>query len=355
MRRRRVVRLQRKELFWMLAGFAAIQLVLGAAVEHFWHEVRDPEFVRRAECLRRRRSEAPGRPFILALGSSRMQMGLRGDRLSSGEQAPFVYNFGIPASGPLMQQITLRRLLDVGIRPDFAFVEVMPMSFSQRGGLPLEESSLDAARLQFHEVVRLAPYYVKSRMLFGPWLAARSLPVQRHQAELCEIAALDVSRAAPPSLEERLHIDQHGWRVFGEQVAPEWAEGQLQLTLRQYRRALDDGRPADRMLQALADLLTLCRREGIAAALVIPPESSVFRARYHAGETAIDAALHQLARNLDMPLYDARTWVPDNGFWDGHHLLVSGATRFTERLAREALPDVHSRLKRTASAKATTR
>ena len=36
-------------------------------------------------------------------------------------------------------------------------------------------------------------------------------------------------------------------------------------------------------------------------------------------------------------MIDAREWVPDVGFSDGHHLLPAGATTFTDRLGREAL------------------
>jgi hypothetical protein len=38
-----------------------------------------------------------------------------------------------------------------------------------------------------------------------------------------------------------------------------------------------------------------------------------------------------------VPLIDARDWVDDDGFWDGHHMLPAGAAQFTHRFEREAL------------------
>jgi hypothetical protein len=47
--------------------------------------------------------------------------------------------------------------------------------------------------------------------------------------------------------------------------------------------------------------------------------------------------VRRLARELSVPLVDARTWIDDDGFSDGHHALPSGADQYTERFAREVL------------------
>ncbi len=83
-------------------------------------------------------------------------------------------------------------------------------------------------------------------------------------------------------------------------------------------------------------MLDLCRREGLRAAVVVLPEGDAFRALYPPEALRkIDDYLDRLA--ADVPVIDARGWVGDDGFADGHHLLPSGASVFTARLAREAL------------------
>jgi hypothetical protein len=36
-----------------------------------------------------------------------------------------------------------------------------------------------------------------------------------------------------------------------------------------------------------------------------------------------------------VPLLDGRTWLTEDDFWDGHHLLPRGAAAFTARFERE--------------------
>jgi hypothetical protein len=88
--------------------------------------------------------------------------------------------------------------------------------------------------------------------------------------------------------------------------------------------------------RALRDVLDLCRREQIRAAVVVLPEGDAFRALYPPEALRqVDDYLARLA--AEVPVIDARRWVGDQGFADGHHLLPAGASTFTERLAREAL------------------
>lgn len=111
-----------------------------------------------------------------------------------------------------------------------------------------------------------------------------------------------------------------------------------------YDGALEDPEPGLEPLRALHDLLALCRRERVPAALVVTPESSAFRALSGDHEGRIMEAVRAAARDFDAPVYDALAWVDDDGFWDGHHLAADGAERYTERFGREALAAELSRL-----------
>src|SRR5262245_7975669 len=102
------------------ACFLAAQLALGLAVEHCLPAVRDPEYAAKTARLRARLAESPGRPLVLVLGSSRVQMGLRAGSVNAecdGRPA-LVFNFGMSGGGAQLESLCLRRLLDEGIRPD---------------------------------------------------------------------------------------------------------------------------------------------------------------------------------------------------------------------------------------------
>src|SRR3954470_25044113 len=98
----KLLRESRRRLLWLLAGFAVCQLGLAVTIESALPGVRDPEFEGRLERLKARRAEAPGRPLVLVLGSSRTAFGLDARRLSAAERphGPLVFNFGILGGGP---------------------------------------------------------------------------------------------------------------------------------------------------------------------------------------------------------------------------------------------------------------
>ena len=80
------------------------------------------------------------------------------------------------------------------------------------------------------------------------------------------------------------------------------------------------------------------------------PEGSEFRSLW---TPAAEAKLRQLVDGVQqrhgVRLIDARDWMPDDAFFDMHHLHGHAATAFSERLAREAVgpllrSSVHSRV-----------
>jgi hypothetical protein len=342
--RRATQRRRKAVLAWAAGSLVVLHLFLGLGIDQFWPEVRDPEYLLLRERLAARRAEAPDRPLVLVMGSSRTQMGLRADRLcNSASGAPLVFNFGVPGSGPMLQRVVLRRLLDDGLRPDLVFLEVMPMSLGLGGGVPMEERFLDPARLDAGEAAGLYCSYHQPRRLARQWVEARLVPTRRHQADLQ--AALGLSAETASAREATAQaINSHGWRPRAAAASPEEAESNLRFALTQYRASLDARRLASRSMCALRDLLVLCRQQGIAAVIFFPPESSAFREQSSACRPSIEAQLRRLAREFDVSVHDARSWVPDGGFWDGHHLSVSGAERFTARFGREALAPALPRL-----------
>jgi hypothetical protein len=325
------------DLAWMAVGLVIAQLLLALGVDRSWLAVRDPEFVALRRRLADRQAESPGRPLVLALGSSRTEMGLRAERLNCSDDGPLVFNFGVPTSGPMLQQIVLRRLVREGVRPELVFVEVIPSSMGRGGGAPWEEHLLDAARLNAREAASLVRYYHQPHKLVEHWALARAVPSYRHHAELRDAIGLDgaVREDADDGTER---LDAYGWHGRTGDATSDQSSARLRSALVQYRDCLNDLEPARGPLAALRDLLMTCRREGIAAAVVIPPEGSAFRSRYETAHTGIDGEVRRLAAEFDVSLYDARTWVPDAGFWDGHHLVEYGAEIYTERFGREVLP-----------------
>lgn len=71
--------------------------------------------------------------------------------------------------------------------------------------------------------------------------------------------------------------------------------------------------------------------------LVLLPIGSSFERLYGPpSESALQSFLTEMRREHAVSVIDARHWIGDEFFSDGHHLLPEGAIAFTDRLAREA-------------------
>ena len=126
------------------------------------------------------------------------------------------------------------------------------------------------------------------------------------------------------------------WRVIGDYVSPQERRRLTDDAHRRYAHSLNHFHIADDADRALRELLDLCRTQRIAVVLFLMPEAREFRAWY-----PLDAQRHlsdylaALRHEYGVPLIDARCWIEDYEFSDGHHLLNRGAAAFTRRFARE--------------------
>src|SRR4051812_37943960 len=113
-RRRR----SRASLLWLAAWVAGLQLGLAFLVETRRPELRDPEYAHKLTHLHNRLAESDQRPLVLMLGSSRVGVGVRPECFpappDTGRANPLLLNFALCGSGPFLERICLRRLLEDG-------------------------------------------------------------------------------------------------------------------------------------------------------------------------------------------------------------------------------------------------
>jgi hypothetical protein len=120
-------------------------------------------------------------------------------------------------------------------------------------------------------------------------------------------------------------------------MAPADRQRLLSLARAQYCTTFSEFQPAAVQVEGLRAVLADARRAGIATALFVMPEAKGFQAFYAPGNSPTSMGSWSAGLREGVPLINARDWVPDDGFVDGHHLLADGAALFTDRFGREAV------------------
>jgi hypothetical protein len=295
-------------------------------------EFYDPKYGWRLTQLRARVAKAPGRPLMVVLGSSRAEQGFRPGLLtaSHGDTGPLIYNLARGGSSPLLHLVTLHRLLSDGPRPDLVLLEVFPPSLVEdEAGVALPKISLRDLAVLRRYPVPWSTYtgFVRDRALFWPTYRA---------GLVADFALAGLSTGGSWGK----HLWERGgeWREISEGATPEERRDLTADSGRRYYRKLQDfcvATDADRALRALLDL---AHDRGIGVVLFLMPEASEFRSWYTpAALERLSAYLASLQQDYGLPLIDARRWISDDDFWDGHHLLRHGAATFTERFGSRIL------------------
>ena len=341
---RRLVRSSRSDVLWALALFAASQIGLAIAIEGWRPELRDPRYDCRAERLIRRAAGAGPRPLcIVVLGSSRVQDGFNSSeleaRLAAQLRRPLVvFNFGIPGAGPIANLIHFERLTAAGVKPDLLIVEVAPMLLNGAGGRPQEAGYFTADRLWRADLELVGRYGLPADDLRRAWLEDWLAPVHAHRYAIA-------SRLCPQLLPIWLRldgdrqVDGSGWRLRNDQpLSAADRRVRSEIAWKDFGAPLAKFELCEAACRAQRDLLRRCREERVAATLIWMPEGKSFQSWYPPEvEQKIRRHLEQLCAEFDAPLIDARDWVDDDRFLDGHHLRHAGAVKFTERLERDVL------------------
>jgi len=272
-----------------LAAAATAHVGLALAVETVRPGWRDPDFGHRLPLVR----HPTHRPLVVALGSSRTQMGLRPTSL--GLPNTTVVNFSAPGAGPYHHRLTLDRLEAAGVRPDFLLVEILPAALAQ---VPGAEASFrpQAAMLSAADVARVSPYCDHTAGLWKSWAVNRLNSWYSLRLILLSHA---LSAALPRDSRQDFRwkaMDANGWLPYPyDAVAAGDRQKGLARSRAEYAATLARFRLTPGPDRALRDLVTEARRRGIRVAFYLMPESPTFRSWY---PPAARAAIHDYLAKL---------------------------------------------------------
>jgi len=320
---------------WTVVFFVAVQLVLTLFLEARSPEIYDPEYRDRLVLLRQRVREEPQRPLLLVVGSSRITTDFRPEilppmRTGLGER-PLPFNYSHTGAGPLLNLVQVRRLLRQGLHPRWLVVEVVPPLLAVSG------QSTAASLAEASDLPLLRPY-VNPWKLYGYYLWERLRTCIDHRDACFRSCAPWLMTQVPEW--DMVPLDPLGGttKCLKALPDPEEIRRRTEVVRSQYYPGLQRFRIGETPDRAMRELLRLCREEKIELVLVLTPESSVFR-EWYPSQTKVEVKRYcqALSRENNVPVIDARDWLPDSAFCDGHHATPEGATQFTLRLGLEVL------------------
>lgn len=331
--RRRAAR--KADLLWTLLGLVALQVAFLLWSEWNAPEFYDLEYGARIAILHERLAENPQRPVAIVLGSSRIGQAFLPEMMpplktAEGEDA-LAFNFSHLMSGPVMNLIAWRRLEREGVKARWLVLELVPTLMM--GEHPSTAAGVATAPdlpvlLEYFPRGRALRTYVKNRA--NPWYQHRQALLQRWAPALATQAShTDLVKLGPCGGDAGWNLPNHVPDEDRRRMTARVAAGA------QFLRAWKIDARADR---AIRTVLEDCRRQNIPTLLLLTPESSELRACYSPDSlVALDDYCARLSREFQAPLINARAWLDDEDFSDGHHVVRRGAERFTLRLAKDAL------------------
>jgi Protein of unknown function (DUF1574) len=325
-------------LLWGGVAFVFVNALLLWAVAGGAPEIRDPDFefkLRRLHhCLATSDSQ---RPLVLLMGSSRVAMGYRPELLDQSS-GPLYFNYGLCFGGPILNLISLNRLLAEGIRPRAVYLEVWPPSLTMESADHLDAPALHINRMSWNDVGILARFASHPSDVYTAWFHSRLGGCYSFRFTLMKLFArplLEPERALEVTwddIHERGWLGQRSYRTHPDEQIYQRYLLHSRTSLAPYLQAPHFSSPAR---AALTEFMATCRREGIGVRLLWLPESPKFRDAYNSENlAAFTADLQTMAANGGAQLLDWRASVPEIGFVDGYHLSHAGAELFTRALHR---------------------
>ncbi|HET6574675.1 MAG TPA: hypothetical protein VFG68_13795 [Fimbriiglobus sp.] len=317
---------------WFLAFAVVMNVGFLLALDYGPPRLRDPEYGKRLARVRARVAEYPGRPLVLAIGSSRTAMGVRPGVLASEPSGPLVLNFALVGSGPIMELMAFRRALADGVKPAAVLIEYWP-AFLHEGGPYHEQLRLDVSRLRPVDRAIVRDFFRDPAAAQKTMREQRLNPWYGHRRSLLNQLAPSLLLKGQRSESMWDHIDDWGWLPGRTGATAEQIEKGRASTAAYYVPLFATFEVSPVADRALRQLVAECRVNGIPVALLYLPEGAVFRSFMTPASVRLsDEHLRRVVGELKLPLIDARGWVPDADMLDGFHLTQDGAAKFTRKL-----------------------
>jgi hypothetical protein len=331
----RTTRDRRRHASRVVSAFIVVTLSLhvglSLALDTVLRTARDPEYGRRYTRLQQLKSEN----LTIALGSSRVSMGVRPLAFRDPETMP-VFNFSIVGSGPVMEVMTLRRLLHDGVRPARIVCEYWP-PFMREDAEYQEELRIDKHRLFPCDREFVRDYFETREHTLAIMRNVRRNPWYEHRIHL-------MNQISPGFLHHRKRIDfawdkldARGWLPGrSDESTPAIRTESHRLAKSYYTPLFETWSLHPKAVRATRELIETCQRERIPLTFLWLPESSEFRSWYPSSVLHTSTQFwKELGQTPNCTLIDAREWVDDVYLVDGFHLTQTGAARFSERLGEE--------------------
>ncbi|MGL6096194.1 MAG: hypothetical protein ACRC7O_10415, partial [Fimbriiglobus sp.] len=302
-----------------VGGLAAILAVGNLLIDRYRLDAVDREYARRIELLDVQRAAHPDRPMLMVVGSSRMVMAFAPEQLpplrdaAGTEVLPF--NFSHFGAGPVFNRVVSGRLSDAGVRPKWVLLEIMPAFF------PRENVRFVAGQTTLADVAE-SSQYIRFGELGWEWFRHRTVGFPAY-----------AQRATRPPEAVISYAELGGYTGLKSAVPADVAAREMAVQTGHFGRHLKDWTPAAKSDRAFRDMIAQYRGLGADVRILLSPEGTDHRKLYGPGcEDRVTLYANGLSSEMNVPVIDARRWLADGDFADGHHVLTHGAAKFTARL-----------------------
>lgn len=338
---RRMKRNARGLLIWIPIWYVIAQIALFFWMDDSWKLNRTRVEIEKWKQLHELLATEPDHPLVLMLGSSRVDWAFQAGRLS-GRPGPdgrplLVYNFGVPTTGPMHEALYLNDLLDEGIRPRLVLVELVNTHLAQsRRSLMSEERFTVPKWLTVHQLLFYRRYLSNQRKAIIEWVESCVAPWYCYRFHIHEHLQGKHGVIRPYEQVEQ-PMDSWGCRILCDDPGTlDYRSQRWAGAFRMYGPTLQQFHLGAGPTQAMRDMLARCQRERIPVALVLMPSSKEFRGMFSAeGKAELDDFVAELRSRYGADVIDGTDWLEKDDFDDGHHVLKSGAYKFSTRMIDE--------------------
>ncbi|HVL13883.1 MAG TPA: universal stress protein [Gemmata sp.] len=330
-------RAARAAVAWFAVGTIGLSAATLAAADVLL--LRDPEYGRRAAALHARLADNPGRPLVLVVGSSRVGAAVCPAVWEAEHSGgPMFINLGRAGAGPVLQLMTLRRVLAEGVRPAVVLLEYWP-PLMNHDHAP-EFGRIPAEHVLARDLPTVRDYWHDGGTFERRARTSRLNPIFHLRRTL--MLQIDPTWTPWPGRTEMVWDTLDGWGWLpGLDFPPEGCAERASWLARWepvFRPQLRSFAVSGRADRALREAVAVARDHGAAVGLVHLPESSEFRGWYsRQAARAAREYLAGLSRELAVPAIDACEWLTDGLVADGFHPTRRGAQDFTRRLGAEVV------------------